>query len=116
MTTPVQLDRLRSLARAELDVLIEQRSRAGEDPYVFMYELPTVDELVVSELRTDALDAKGLTAEYTLARYAARSNRPDAENHRDNVAKLDYELLREIALEHPDLTSTVWTMIGTIGV
>lgn len=114
-TTGVDLALLRSYARDELDVLIEHRCRAGEDPYVFLHELPTVDELVVAELHADALDSRGLTAEYALARHAGRSNLPDAERHRDNTERLDYELLREIALEHPELTTTVWHLIGTIG-
>lgn len=114
-TRQFDLARLRRYARDELDVMIEHRCRAGEDPYDFIHDLPTVDELVVHELRADALDARGLTAQYTMARYAARSNRPDADTHRHNVAQLEYDLLREIALEHPDLTRTVWTMIGEIG-
>lgn len=109
------LARLRRYARDELDVLIEHRCRAGEDPHVFLDELPTVDELVVAELKADALDERGLTAEYTLAKHAGRSDVPDAEAHRANVDKLEYDLLREIALEHPDLTTTVWRMMGTIG-
>jgi hypothetical protein len=98
-TTPFDLDRMRRYARDELDVIIEHRCRAGEDPYDFIHDL----------------DARGLTTQYTMARYAARSNRPDADTHRHNVARLEYDLLREIALEHPDLTRTVWTMIGEIG-
>ncbi|GAB3615530.1 hypothetical protein GCM10027416_00870 [Okibacterium endophyticum] len=107
---------MRRDARDELDVLIEHRCRAGEDPYVFLCELPTVDELVVAELHADALDARGLTAEYTMARHAGRSDRADAEHHRESTEKLDYELLREIALAHPELTTTIWRLIGTIGI
>jgi len=114
-TAGVDLALMRRNARDELDVLIEHRCRAGEDPYVFLHELPTVDELVVAELHADVLDARGLTAEYALARHAGRSGRADAELHRENTERIDYEVLREIALEHPELTRTVWHMIGAIG-
>ena len=40
----MDLAELRRYARYELDVLIEHRCRAGEDPYEFIHDLPTVDE------------------------------------------------------------------------
>lgn len=110
----MDLDELRRYARYELDVLIEHRCRAGEDPYDFIHELPTIDELVVFELRADALDAQGMAAQYAMAKHAARSDLADAAVHRKNIAQLEYDLLRGIALEHPDLTRTVWTMLGSI--
>ncbi|MDF2578678.1 MAG: tryptophan synthase subunit alpha [Microbacterium sp.] len=42
---------LRAEAADELSVLVEERLRAGEDPWEFMEELPSVDELVVLMLR-----------------------------------------------------------------
>ena len=110
----MDLAELRRYARYELDVLIEHRCRAGEDPYEFIHDLPTVDELVVFELRADALDARGMTAQDAMAKHAARSALPDAAMHRENIAKLEYDLLRGIALEHPDLTRTVWTLLGAV--
>jgi phage tail protein X len=110
----MDLAELRRYARYELDVLIEHRCRAGEDPYDFIHDLPTVDELVVFELRADALEARGMAAQYAMAKHAAQSSLPDAAMHRQNIAKLEYDLLRGIALEHPDLTRTVWTLLGTV--
>jgi hypothetical protein len=49
------LEVLRAEASEELDTVIHERLRAGEDPWTFMEELPTVDELVVYLLRADAI-------------------------------------------------------------
>ena len=110
----MDLAELRRYARYELDVLIEHRCRAGEDPYDFIHDLPTVDELVVFELRADALDARGMAAQYAMAKHAARSTLPDAAVHRQHIAQLEYDPLRGIALEHPELTRTVWTLLGAV--
>ena len=42
------LELLRAEASDELSVLVEERLRDGEDPWDFMEDLPTVDELVAS--------------------------------------------------------------------
>ena len=56
-----------------------------------MSELPTVDELVVWMLRADRI-------------------RDDGD--RLPTPSRDYRLLRQIALDHPALTTTVWSMLG----
>lgn len=114
-TLPTDLARARSDAALERAVLIENRSRAGEDPHDFLVELPTIDELVVRELLLERIEERGLTAQYLLARLAAASSQTDAGAHRANVDTLELDTLREIGLRYPDLTRTVWSMIGQIG-
>lgn len=87
------LELLRAEARDELDTVIHERCLAGEDPWDFMEELPTVDELVVYLLRADSITENG-----------GRLPSPTRE----------YRVLRQIALDHPDLTRTVWRMIGRL--
>ena len=87
------LEVLRAEASEELRTVVHERLLAGEDPWAFMEELPTVDELVVYLLRADAI-----AADDGVIPTAAR----------------DYRVLRQIALEHPELTSTVWRLIGTL--
>ncbi len=87
------LEVLRAEAHDELQTVIHARARSGEDPWDFIPELPTVDELVVWMLR--------------------------AEQIRDDNGRLpssarDYRLLRQIALDYPGLTTTVWTMLGRL--
>jgi hypothetical protein len=106
--------RLRADARLELDVLIEHHARDGEDPWEFLQELPTVDELVVVALRDEALDAQGKTAEYLLARLASETSRADAAELRASADRLEYEILREIAHRHPELTHAVWRLAGQL--
>ena len=85
------LEVLRAEAADELAVLIQERLLGGEDPWDFMEELPTVDELVVYLLRADNIVENG-------------GQKPSPGR--------DYRVLRQIALEHPDLTRTVWRLIG----
>jgi hypothetical protein len=87
------LEVLRAEAHDELQTIIHARARGGEDPWDFIPDLPTVDELVVWMLRADRI--------------------------RDDDSRLptptrDYRLMRQIALDHPELTSTVWTMLGRL--
>lgn len=84
------LEVLRAEASEELGVVVEERLRRGEDPWAFMEELPTVDELVVHMLRADAI-------------VADSGRTPSHMRH--------YRILRQIALEHPALTNTVWQML-----
>jgi hypothetical protein len=91
MTRRASLELLRAEAKDELDTVIVDRCRAGEDPWDFMDDLPTVDELVVSLLRS----------EYIVA-----------DDSRMPGAARDYRILRQIGLEHPGLTTTVWRMLG----
>ena len=88
------LEVLRAEAHQELDTLVEERLMSGEDPWAFMEELPTVDELVVYLLRADAISAN--------------------EGRRPSPTR-EYRVLRQIALEHPDLTKTVWRLLGEHG-
>ena len=85
------LELLRAEAADELSVLVHERLRAGEDPWEFMEDLPTVDELVVFILRAENIAANG-------------GSRPNAARH--------YRVLRQIALEYPPLTKAVWRLIG----
>ena len=51
------LEVLRAEASEELQTVVHERLRAGEDPWSFMEELPTVDELVVYLLRAETIRA-----------------------------------------------------------
>ncbi len=53
------LEGLRAEAQDELGSVVTERLWGGEDPWAFMEELPTVDELVVLLLRADLFDAEG---------------------------------------------------------
>ncbi|MEZ3160655.1 tryptophan synthase subunit alpha [Microbacterium sp. BWT-B31] len=85
------LELLRAEAADELSVLVHERLRAGEDPWEFMEDLPTVDELVVLILRADNIAANG-------------GSRPNAARN--------YRVLRQIALDYPPLTRAVWRLLG----
>ncbi|MCR2783069.1 MULTISPECIES: tryptophan synthase subunit alpha [unclassified Microbacterium] len=86
------LELLRAEATDELSVLVHERLRAGEDPWDFMEDLPSVDELVVLILRAENIAADGGT-------------RPtEARN---------YRVLRQIALDYPELTRAVWRLLGS---
>ncbi len=85
------LELLRAEASDELSVVIEERLRSGEDPWEFMGDLPTVDELVVFMLRAENIEANG-------------GVRPNAARH--------YRVLRQIALDYPPLTRAVWKLLG----
>lgn len=87
----VSLEALRHEARAELDTVIFERCLDGGDPWDFMEELPTVDELVVYLLRADAITAND-------------GQRPSPTR--------EYRVLRQIALDHPPLTRAVWKLLG----
>lgn len=87
------LEVLRAEAHDELQTVILSRARDGEDPWEFMSELPTVDELVV---------------------WMLRAERIRDDNGRLPSAARDYRLLRQIALDHPPLTTTVWRMLGRL--
>jgi hypothetical protein len=85
------LELLRAEASDELAVIIAERLRAGEDPWDFMEDLPTVDELVVFTLRAENIEANG-------------GSRPNAARH--------YRVLRQISLDYPQLTRAVWRLLG----
>lgn len=81
---------LRAEAGDELTTVVFERLRAGEDPWEFMQELPTVDELVVLTLRAELIRA---------------------DNERRPSVDVDYRMLRQIALAYPALSSTVWSLL-----
>ena len=85
------LELLRAEAADELSAVIHERLRDGEDPWDFMEDLPTVDELVVFTLRAENIAENG-------------GSRPNAARH--------YRVLRQIALEYPPLTRAVWRLLG----
>jgi|SRR5690606_32366157 len=84
------LEVLRAEAADELAVLIQERLLSGEDPWDFMEELPSVDELVVYLLRADNIMAN--------------------DGVRPNAAR-NYRVMRQIALEYPELTEAVWGLL-----
>lgn len=85
------LELLRAEASDELAVLIHERLRGGEDPWDFMEDLPSVDELVVLTLRAENVVENGGV------RLTASRN---------------YRVLRQIALDYPALTRAVWRILG----
>lgn len=85
------LELLRAEATDERAVIIHERLLNGEDPWEFMEELPSIDELVVYILRAENIDANG-------------GQRPTEARH--------YRVLRQIALEYPELTKAVWKLLG----
>lgn len=106
--TQERLAALRLEARIERDTVLEHRGREGEDPSTVIESVPSVDEFVVRALRDEMLEERGLLAEFALARVAARSSGPDASVHRSNADRVEFDLLREIAAEAPQLTTAVW--------
>ena len=87
------LEVLRAEASEERDTVVHERLLAGGDPWEFMDELPTVDELVIYLLRAEAINAN--------------AGMPPSQTR-------EYRVLRQIALEHPALTTTVWKLIGEL--
>ena len=83
------LEVLRAEAGDERVVLVHERLRAGEDPWEFMEELPSVDELVVLLLRSERIEAWP---------------HPPAD--------ASDAVLRSIALDYPQLSTTVWGMLS----
>lgn len=85
------LEVLRAEAGDELGTVVIERLRAGEDPWAFMEQIPSVDELVVLILRAELIEADG-------GRIPSRD--------------VNYRMLRQVALAYPPLSSTVWSMLG----
>lgn len=113
--TEAQLARLREIASIERNVILEHLGREGQDPAESLTIVPSVDELVVRELRDDLLEERGREAEFLLARLAGRSSADDAAEHRRNADELEFSLLREIAEACPALTAGVWEAAGRLG-
>lgn len=85
------LEVLRAEAGDELRTVVLERLHAGEDPWAFMEQLPTIDELVVLTLRAELIVA---------------------DNGRIPDADVNYRMLRQIALAYPGLAATVWAMLS----
>ncbi|MGP3533585.1 tryptophan synthase subunit alpha [Microbacterium sp. RD1] len=85
------LEVLRAEAADERSVLVHERLLSGEDPWDFMDDLPSVDELVVLTLRAENIARNG-------------GVRPNRARH--------YRVLRQIALDYPPLTRAVWRLLG----
>jgi hypothetical protein len=103
---PTSIEVLRQQARDELSAIIENRCRAGEDPWQFIPEMPSVDEQVVIALRLTAIDA------FDLADEQSRAHHPAAG--RETFTRFEYSVLRRIALEHPELSEAVWGMLDKV--
>lgn len=106
MTDISMLERLRQDARDELAALIELRCRLGEDPWVFLPELPSVDEQVVATLREERMHSE----QWSPAR--ARAYHPTARE--GDAERFEYELLRGIALDLPELSAAVWSVLDRV--
>jgi hypothetical protein len=85
------LEVLRAEAGDELTTVVFERLRGGEDPWAFMEEIPTVDQLVVLMLRAELIEADG---------------------GRIPSSDVDYRMLRQIALAYPGLSATVGEMVA----
>jgi hypothetical protein len=85
------LEVLRAEAADELNTVVYERLRAGEDPWAFMEQIPSVDELVVLMLRAELIEADG-------GRIPSRD--------------VNYRMLRQIALAYPGLATTIWSMLS----
>lgn len=86
----------------------------GEDPLSTLAELPSVDELVVRELRDELLEERGQLAEFSMARLAAHGESAKADEHRANADRVEFELLREIVAENPELTIAAWEVVARL--
>jgi hypothetical protein len=84
------LEVLRAEASEELSTVVFERLHNGEDPWAFMEQIPTVDELVVLTLRAELITADG-------GRIPSRV--------------VNYRMLRQIALAYPGLARTIWSML-----
>lgn len=114
--TSERLERLRHFAHIERSAVLEQKGREGEDPLTTLSNIPSVDEFVVNELRLQMLEDRGTLAEFALARLAGRGTGEDADTHRRNADQAEFDLLREIATEYPDLATAVWKISDLLDV
>lgn len=114
--TADRLLRLRAHARIERDTILEHRMRDGQDPATALAEVPEVDDFVVYALRDEMLEDRGKLAEFSLARLAERTGGSDADAHRRNADRVEFDLLREIADRVPALTKAVWRVADRLDV
>ena len=94
--------------------MMEREGRLGADPLSTLEDLPSIDELVVRELRDEMLEERGQLAEFAMARLIAESDGDEAAHHRKNADRVEFELLREIAAGNPELTVAAWAAAGRL--
>lgn len=114
--TSERLERMRQLANIERSAVLEQKGREGEDPLTTLTNIPSVDEFVVNELRLQMLEDRGLLSEFALARLAGQGTGEDADMHRRNADRAEFDLLREVAEEFPELATAVWKISDRLDV
>ena len=93
---------------------MEREGRRGEDPLTTLEDLPSIDELVVRELRDEMLEERGQLAEFSMARLIASDVGDEAAAHRANADRVEFDLLREIAEGNPELTIAAWAAAGRL--
>ncbi len=96
--------------------MLEQRGREGEDPLTTLTYIPSVDEFVVNELRLQMLEDRGMLSEFALARLAGQGSGEDADTHRQNADQAEFDLLREVEEEFPELATAVWKISDRLDV
>jgi len=83
------LEVLRAEAQDELGTVVEERLRGGEDPWAFMHEMPTVDEMVVLLLHGEiAADAATTDAALDRVVGAYPALRPTVDDMRDRLDEM----------------------------
>jgi hypothetical protein len=85
------LEVLRAEAQDELGTVVEERLRSGEDPWAFMHEMPTVDEMVVlllhGELAPDARSTDAALDRVAGAYPALRATVDDMRERLDGLRR-----------------------------
>lgn len=107
---------MRYLAGIQRSAVLEQKGREGEDPLTTLTHIPSIDEFVVNELRLQMLEDRGLLSEFALARLAGQGTGDDADTHRRNADQAEFDLLREVAEEFPELATAVWMISDRLDV
>lgn len=98
------LRRLRTSAGEALASVIELRTALGEQPRQFLPELPTLDEQVVLTLYRERCTLPDRAA------ARARASHPAAAPAL--AEQFEFQMLRGIAMEYPELSRATWRMIG----
>lgn len=89
MRTRASLEVLRAEAQDELGTVVEERLRGGEDPWAFMHEMPTVDEMVVLLLHGEiAPEASTTDAVLDTVAGAYPALQPTVEGMRDRLHEI----------------------------
>ncbi|MBC9927550.1 MULTISPECIES: hypothetical protein [unclassified Leucobacter] len=114
--TTQRLLELRADARLERTTMMETRGRHGEDPAVSMEQMSSIDGIVVLNLRDELLEQDGKLAEFNITRLMGRVPGPDGEKYAHMADQVEFEILREIALDCPPLTQAVWELAGRLRV